>query len=299
MRLFTFGVGYDVNTILLDTLAEEHHGASTYVQPEEDIETAVASFYDKISLPVLTDVHLDMGQAPTSDVFPFPLPDIFSGGQLVVVGRYREGGSTTVTLSGTRNGATERLVYNDFSLEKDGGSDFIPRLWATRKIGHLLTQIRLHGAEGELIDEIVELSVRYGIVTPYTSFLVDETEDALSREGRQALADQALNALMPPARGGVGGGGGPAAAPTVSGQAAVEKSVAEEALRSAEAAVAPQSALVRTVGPKSFVLRGETWVDTAYEAAAMSAEKSPGSERYFALLASTPELGRYLAVGRT
>ncbi len=298
VRLFTFGVGYDVNTILLDTLAEEHHGASTYVQPEEDIETAVASFYDKISLPVLTDVHLDMGQARTSDVFPFPLPDIFSGGQLVVVGRYREGGSTTVTLSGTRNGATERLVYNDLSLEKDGGSDFIPRLWATRKIGHLLTQIRLHGAESELIDEIVDLSVRYGIVTPYTSFLVDETEDALSREGRQALADQALNALMPPARGGVGGGGGPAAAPTVSGQAAVEKSVAEEALRSAEAAAAPQSALVRTVGPKSFVLRGDTWVDTAYEAAAMLAEKvSFGSERYFALLASTPELGRYLAVG--
>ncbi len=89
--LFTFGVGYDVeHHPARHPHAEEHHGASTYVQPEEDIETAVASFYDKISLPVLTDVHLDMEQAPTSDMFPFPLPAIFSGGQLVVVGRYRE-----------------------------------------------------------------------------------------------------------------------------------------------------------------------------------------------------------------
>ncbi len=297
VRLFTFGVGYDVNTILLDTLADEQRGASSYVQPEEDIEATVSAFYDKVSQPVLTDVDLDWGDTTVDDVYPFPLPDIFGGGQIVVLGRYHEGGSVTVTLTGERDGSGERFAYGSLSLAEEGGADFIPRLWATRKIGHLLTQIRLHGPESELVDEIVELSVRYGIVTPYTSFLVDESEDALTQEGRQALADQALQSLTPPsALDGRGGGG--AAAPAVSGQAAVERSVAEEALRSANAAAEPESALVRAAGAKSFVLRDGTWVDTAFDGALLNPDKVPlGSERYFALLAAHPDWNRYLALG--
>ncbi|NLD71319.1 MAG: VWA domain-containing protein, partial [Chloroflexi bacterium] len=297
LRLFAFGVGYDVNTILLDTVSQEQHGVSTYVQPGEDIEAAVSAFYDKISLPVLTDVTLDYGSMEISEVYPFPLPDVFSGGQLLVVGRYRQGGEATITLSGSRDEGLERFIYGDMAFAENGGPDLIPRLWATRKIGHLLTQIRLHGPDGELIDEIIDLSVRYGIVTPYPSFLVDETEDALSAEGRRDLGTQlfADQAAAPPGAGdrGMGGGGQP-----VAGKEAVEASVAQEALRSADTASGAESERVRPVGSRSFVLHEDVWVDTTYDQTTMTPERVPlGSARYFDLLAEHPEWGRYLALG--
>ena len=191
MRIFTFGVGYDVNTTLLDTLAQEQRGSSAYVQPGEDIETAVTNLYQKISVPLLSDVALEFG-LDVSEVYPYPLSDIFAGSQTIIVGRYKLGGTTQITLTGTVNGEPATTVFKDITFADDGGSDFIPRLWATRKVGYLLTQVRLHGADQELIDEIVDLSVRYGIVTPYTSFLIDETEDALSTEGREEIATRAL-----------------------------------------------------------------------------------------------------------
>lgn len=300
-RLFCFGVGYDVNTILLDTASGRHHGTSDYVQPGEDIERAVSGLYDKISMPVLTDVEVDFGDIRVADAYPSPLPDVFAGGQIVLAGRYREGGTTTLTLRGTRNGEPVTHVYREVAFRDEGGEEMLPRLWATRKIGHLLTQIRLNGPDRELVDEIVELSVRYGIVTPYTSFLVDETEDALSEVGRQALADRAY-ALAPQGLGAADapgrGGGGAAAEPPASGQAAVEASLAQKALASAEAPAEPTTEGVRTVGPKSFVLRDGVWTDTAYDTATMTPQRIAfGGARYFDLLRDHPELGRYLALG--
>ncbi|NLG51944.1 MAG: VWA domain-containing protein, partial [Chloroflexi bacterium] len=233
VRLFTFGVGYDVNTMLLDALAQNHHGTGSYVRPEEDIESAVSSFYEKISKPVLADVALDFGRVQVEDVYPYPLPDLFAGGQLVVVGRYRQGGSAILTLSGTVNDERVAYPFPNVRLQTEADSsqatDFIPRLWATRKIGYLMSQIQLHGAEDELIDEIIDLSVRYGIVTPYTSFLVDETEDALTSEGRRELVERELAA--PPAD--ADGRAALAAAPQ-SGEGAVEKSITQNLLREAE-----------------------------------------------------------------
>jgi Ca-activated chloride channel family protein len=295
VRIFTFGVGYEVNTTLLDTVSQSHHGTGSYVRPDEDLEQALSSFYEKISTPVLADVAIDFGQVRVSDTYPYPLPDLFAGGQLIIVGRYRQGDTTTVTLRGTVNGKPMSYAFKDISFRSSGGEDLIPRLWATRKIGYLLTQIRLHGAERELVDEIVELSVRYGIVTPYTSFLVDETEDALSTNGRRSIAERELEAARPQAP----GMGGAAPAPTAAaGKAAVEKSVAQDSLRRAEVPAESASAQVRTVGDKTFVLRNEVWTDTLYDTGKMKAEEVAfGSERYFQLLRQYPQWGRFLALG--
>jgi len=302
VRLFCFGVGHDVNTLLLDTMAQEQRGTSAYVQPGEDIERVVSSFYNKISLPVLTDVDIDFGDIEVLDVYPYPLPDVFAGGQMIVAGRYREGGSTDLTLTGDRGGEVFRQVCEDVVFSNEGGEAFVARLWATRKVGHLLTQIRLNGPEEELVDEIVALSVRFGIVTPYTSFLVDETEDALSSEGRQALADRELDALTPPAGNAPGfGAGGAAPMPTaasVTGRAAVEKSVAEEALRSAAVAGEPETEQVRHVGGKAFVMRDGVWYDTSLDSDSMAPERVVfGGDRYFDLLERNPDMGSYLALG--
>jgi Ca-activated chloride channel homolog len=295
VRIFCFGVGYDVNTILLDVVAQDHNGTSAYVLPDEDIERVVSSLYEKISRPVLTDVALDYG-VTVEEVYPYPLPDLFAGGQLVVVGRYRMSGeadiTATVTLRGRADDHEATYRYRGMRFSGEGGADFIPRLWATRKIGYLLTQIRLHGAQRELVDEIVELSVRYGIVTPYTSFLIDETEDALSSEGRNAIVGREMM-TAPSADLGRGGAGGPA-----SGEAAVQSSIAQEALRKADAVIEPESERVQTVGSRAFVLRDGVWVDTTYDATTMTPQRVAfASERYFELMRAHPDWGRYLAIG--
>jgi Ca-activated chloride channel family protein len=288
VRLFTFGLGDDVNAILLDTLAQEQRGTSGYVRPGERIDEKVSAFYAKVSTPVLADVAIEVQNVHVEEVYPYPLPDLFAGTQLVVVGRYRDGGATTVQLTGQINQRQQRFTYEGF-FQESGGDRFIPRLWATRKIGHLLNQIRLHGERRELVDEIVELSIRYGIVTPYTSYLVQEEADVLTREGREEIAAQEYDTLsaMPPA---------PAA-----GAEAVEKAVEQEEIRGADQAQAPAgeaAQVVRIVGDKTFVHREGVWTDTTFDPSRMTTQKvGLGGEAYFDLLAARPDAGVYFALG--
>ncbi|MGD9145957.1 MAG: VIT domain-containing protein [Anaerolineae bacterium] len=302
-RIFPFGVGYDVNTALLDTVAENHRGASGYVRPEESIDEKVSAFYAKVSTPLLADLEIDFGRVEVEDLYPYPLPDLFAGTQLVVLGRYRDGGDTEITLQGEVNGQPQTYRYDDVRFEREGGQEFIARLWATRKIGYLLQQIRLHGEQGELVDEIVELSIRYGIITPYTSFLVEETEMALREEGRAQIVETVVETVEVERE------------VPMSGEAAVDRSVQEKALSQAVApALAPTMAPgvagvttdeygnridpVRYVGDKTFVLHKDVWTDTAYDPDRMTTVPvSFGSDDYFALVAARPEWGRYFALG--
>ena len=296
-RLFTFGLGDDVNTILLDTLAEKLGGASAYVRPSEKIDEVVSAFYAKVSTPVLSDVSVDFGGIAVSDVYPYPLPDLFAGSQLVVAGRYRNGGPTTVTLKGTINGVPQSFKYTDVSLNGTGGDDYIPRLWATRKIGYLLTQIRLHGESKEVVNDIVTLAVRYGIVTPYTSFLVDEHADVLTQSGRSDVAKKAETQFAPSSMPFTGAGAvqqsqqqnqlsGAAAAPTMAPAAAVPGSTVL------------QPAPVQAIGDKTFLLRNGVWNDTQFDPSKMKTTKIEfGSDAYFALGSSDPAWGKYLALG--
>jgi Ca-activated chloride channel family protein len=309
-RLFSFGVGYDVDTVLLDQLSSGQRGTSAYVKPEQSIEEEVSGFYAKVSAPVLIDVAAAFSGAEVEDIYPYPLPDLFAGNQLVVAGRYRGGGPANLELRGEVDGKPQTYAYRDLTFAERGGQEFIARLWAQRKIGYLLAQIRLHGVKDELVQEIVALSSRYGIVTPYTSFLVQEPSLALSQEGRDLLG-RALQGLPPPGGRGGGSAGAPTAAPAAmeplvggdrSGQAAVEKAVAEQALQAAEQAAAPASAAVvralRQVGDRTFLMSDGIWVDTTFDPTTMTAEAVAfGGERYFALLAAHPEIGRYLALG--
>ncbi len=300
-RIFPFGMGYDVNTTLLDSVAENHRGASGYVRPEEAIDEKVSAFYAKVSTPLLADLEIDFGQVNVEDVYPYPLPDLFAGTQLVVVGRYHDGGATDVTLSGQVNDRPQTLRYDDVRFERLGGDEFIARLWATRKIGYLLQQIRLHGEDRELVDEIVELSIRYGIITPYTSFLVEETEMALREEGRQTIVETVEVEVAREA--------------PASGEAAVDRSVQEKALSEAAAPV-PQATMapgiggrtideygyeispVKYVGDKTFVLHNGVWIDTLFDPDKLKpVPVSFGSDDYFALIAARPEWGRYFALG--
>ena len=296
VRLFSFGVGDDVDTILLDTLSGEQHGRTTYVRPGQALNEAVSGFYAGITAPVLADVELTVDGVTVDDIYPAPLPDLFAGSQLVALGTYREGGDAEITLDGEVNGEKTRFTY-PVSFAASGGSDFLPRLWATRKIGYLVNEIRLHGENPELIDAIIDLSLEYGIVTPYTSYLI--TEDDIQSEGaRQRAADMAANEI--------------AAAPAV-GSAAVDRAQSVQQLADAEqVAPVPQATFVaasgeeisaaevlRYAGSNAFVLRDGVWTDTRYNEATMSTEDVAfASDQYFALLDDHPELAPAFALGQ-
>ena len=175
-RIFTFGVGDDVNATLLDQLAERTRALATYVRPQEDIELKTSSLFAKISRPVLSNLRLaTTGDVRLLEVYPPQLPDLFHGGQLTVAGRYSGKGPSAIKLTGSVGRDKKEFVYEitfpEKTSEKDG-KDFVEHLWARRKVGYLLDQIRANGAQKELVAEVVTLAKRYGITTPYTSYLI-------------------------------------------------------------------------------------------------------------------------------
>jgi Ca-activated chloride channel family protein len=176
-RVFCFGIGTDVNTHLLDKIAEDTRAAAQYVLPEEDLEVKVSSFFSKITEPVLANPVLRVtGGARISKMYPDPLPDMFKGGQMIIVGRYSGEGNAAVVFDGAINGQP-KMFTQDVKFSADSTEqEFIPRLWATRRVGYLLDEIRLHGENPELRDEATQLARRYGIVTPYTAYLIMEDE---------------------------------------------------------------------------------------------------------------------------
>lgn len=306
VRLFTFGVGYNVNTALLDKLAAENGGVADYVEPKEDLEVKVSNFFAKVNYPVLTDLKLHMGGARTDLVYPRELPDLFRGSQVTLIGRYSNDEDlkkVTIALTGLSGGTSRSYDYANlrFPLRAEA-NDYLPRLWATRRVGWLMEQVRTNGEQKELRDEIVDLGTRYGIVTPYTSYLALEADQVISATGgaqqanRQGRAPMgALNSpTSPPA---------PKASPdvaAVTGQSAVvySKSAREqqEASRLKEEA---RSDAMRRVGGKTFYLRDGVWTDAEYDAATRLPKTTVvfGSDEYFALLQQKPKLGSFFSLG--
>jgi Ca-activated chloride channel family protein len=183
-RLFVFGVGEDLKVDLLDALAEQNHGARDYVGGKEDLEVKVSSFYDKVASPVLTDVRVEFEGVAVSEMHPKPIPDLFRGSQLLLTGRYDKGGSTVISVRGMLNGKAVEHKFTRTFEDQGKRAEFVPRLWALRRVGYLMDQIRLNGEKSELKNEVVRLGKLYGIVSPYTSYLV--VEDGLASDSRPA-----------------------------------------------------------------------------------------------------------------
>jgi Ca-activated chloride channel family protein len=301
VRIFSFGVGDDVDTDLLDQISMDNGGASTYVRPGEEIDEEVSAFYRKVKMPVLSDLSLDWGDIIVDQVYPQRIPDLFAGSQLIMLGRYREGGPAKITLKGMVNQEERSYTYEDLSFRKEGGDDFIPRLWATRAVGYYLTQIRLYGEKQEWIDSIVSLSTRYGIITPYTSFLVQE-KDIFSTQGREEIISDFEEEMA-------------AAAEPAFGEAAVEKAVYQKSLSAAPVGAAVPvnmsvstgidgtskmvrvSEVLKNVGSKTFLLKNDTWIDTTFDRSMKTKKVAFLGEEYFDLISQVPVLGSYFALG--
>lgn len=203
-RVLSFGVGFDVNGRLLDRISSGNHGLSEYVRPDEDIEAHVSKVFNRISSPVMTGVSIgyefdkSRNGDPVNRIYPGDEIDLFEGEQLVIVGRYRHFGSAKITLTGKVQGKEKTLDFSGKFVKqsKDATNTFIEKLWATRRIGEIIDELDLHGKNPELVEELVMLSTKHGILTPYTSFLADETvRPELASAGNRQRALSSLSQI--------------------------------------------------------------------------------------------------------
>jgi Ca-activated chloride channel family protein len=201
-RVFTFGVGDDVNATFLDRLAEQSRAIPTYVRPAEDIEAKVSGLYSKISHPVLANLKIGASRdIEFSEIYPVDMPDLFHGGQLVVMGRYTGKGPSAVTLTGYVGKEKHEFVYEfTFPDKTNDDHNFVEHLWARRKVGYMLDQIRANGDKKELVDEVIALAKKYGIATPYTSYLIvpDSVVPVAGRRGGGFKPGEPLLPQTPP-----------------------------------------------------------------------------------------------------
>jgi Ca-activated chloride channel family protein len=315
-RVFVLGVGFQVNTKLLDRMADDNSGARDYVTPTEDLELKISSFYTKLANPVLAALKLAFEGVSVSDVYPKALPDLFKGSELVIVGRCGgpQGGAQKITLTGTTRGDTKTFTYEcRFPAEGQPGNDFLPRVWAVRKIGYLLDEIRLHGENKEVKDEIVRLSKLHGIMTPYTSFLVQEDVRRAERLGVPMSAAPAARATGPAmARRGVEMKRAAADQDEAVGEGAVDASRGNAGLQQTDAGVLRQRLLydasnvnrddagrqvINFVGAKTFYNDGGRWIDAEYDGKAKPSALKLYSKEYYDFIAANKGVGRFLAQG--
>lgn len=188
-RVFALGVGHDVNTHLLDTLARDTAGRSVYFKPEDEIDVQVAALYDGLSHPVLADVTVDFGGLKVDQATPAQLGALFRGQEVLLLGRYTGGGEHTLRIKGSLRGEARSYAAKAMFPEKPAVDDaFIAWIWASRRIGELLAEIRLKGQTQERIAEVVRLSHQFGIITEYTVFLSQADTDFSPEEAHAEAA---------------------------------------------------------------------------------------------------------------
>lgn len=315
-RIFSFGVGYDVNARLLDRISGGNGGVSEYVKPDDDLEVAVSRFYSRMSSPALTNINISFSGTAVNHTYPRTLPDLFEGGQLVLVGRYVSSGPAEVRITGRVGDELYEMTLETHLASANGAGayGFVERVWATRRIGHVIDELDLHGRNQELIDELVALSTKYGILTPYTSFLAEEDVRLTDVTGNRGRAEHDAMQL-----GRVAGHIGQSqrelkglymwadAAPAAPAEASSRGGLPADELSSVgsygySVDVEGRASTVRTlrqIGDKSFFRKEGRWVDSTVgdedEADVIVIEQF--SDDYFRLArGQTPELNQYLTL---
>lgn len=315
-RIFTFGIGNDLNTHLLDKITEKTKAYRTYISENEDIEVKISSFYDKVQSPVLTNLSLTFsGNVRAFQIYPKDLPDMFKGSSVLVFGRYSGDGDSKITLTGLVKGERRSYILNTIFSDDSDEYDFIPPLWASRRIGYLLDQIRLNGENKELIDEITQLAREHGIVTPYTSYLIMEDEEIRIR--RNELVDH-FQTLPPAPELRREAEGDYDAMKQKSGDRSVTASEEVQGLNTAGNIVETKQGSgrmnykddsgyernltqqVRNIQGRAVYQSGKFWIDSELQNQKVKNQKRIqfNSIEYFKLLNDKPETSQFLALGQ-
>lgn len=323
-RLFAFGVGDDVNTTFLDSLAASAGGTGEYFRDGNELERRLSSFYDRIAYPAVTNVRLTFPGSNAYDIYPREIHALYRGEQILVVGRYRNEGPARVVLEGrVGNEARDRTFAFNVSFPTfEARNEFVPRVWAVRKVGGLLDEIRLHGERAELRQEVITVARRFGLVTPYTSYLVapdvqmEVSPQPVLPEGLQFSLDAQLRAprvatereesrfdgfestvtQQAPSH----GGSAPAAQAAPSGATGERgRRISDELhqMAGAERAGDATSQGVRFALGRAFTWQSGAYVDANHRAGMRALRIRPMSRAYFTLLTLRPELRAAFALG--
>ncbi len=269
-RIFVFGVGYDVNDHLLDKMAADNGGTRNYVTPNEDIEDAVSSLFRKMNEPVLVDVGINFGGIITKALTPKNLPDLFREEQLTILGRYEDHGDTVLKLRGIIGSERHEFSKNVHFSELETDNDFLPHLWAEGRVTELVDEAALNGGNEELHKEIERLSKKYGIRTPYTSFIAAD-DGSLETNYISTLSDAYTEAI-------------PIAERIMYNQELEKRKHARHKRQYDD---------MKHIGRKAFYRRGKTWIDTEYDGQSARKKIEFGSEAYYELMNRLPELAKY------
>ncbi|MDE0085761.1 MAG: VIT and VWA domain-containing protein [Candidatus Poribacteria bacterium] len=270
-RIFVFGVGYDVNRRLLNKMAVDNGGSYDYVKPEEDIEIAVSSLFRKMNEPVLVNVELDFGQIITKELSPQKLPDMFREEQFILFGRYENHGDTVLKLRGNVDSELQEFSKQVHFSKLEIDHDFLPHLWAQRRVAELVDEATLNGRSSELYAEIERLCTKYGVETPYTSFVA--AEDGSLRSHYQSRISTAYSPDKPT-------------------DEAVMQS--KEMKKIKEVRFKQQYNDRKTIGRKTFRRIGEIWVDIKYDRQSELKTIEFGSKEYFDLVDLSYDLAKCL-----
>ena len=269
-RIFVFGVGYDVNDHMLDKMAADNGGTRNYVTPNEDIEDAVSSLFRKMNEPVLVDVRINFGQIVAKELTPKNLPDLFREEQLTVLGRYEGHGNTVLKLRGIIGSEQHEFSKNVHFSELELDNDFLPHLWAEGRVTELVDEAALNGGNEELHKEIERLSKKYGVRTPYTSFIAAD-DGSLKTNYRSTLSDAYTSAIPIHER------------IMHTREIEVRKSVRRKR----------QYTDTKYIGRKVFHYQNGIWVDSEYDGQSERKEIECGSDEHFTLINHFPELAKY------
>lgn len=280
VQLFAFGVGYDVDTLLLDALSSRFAGSSHYVTPEERIDTEVQRLFERVSTPVLTDVEISVVGVDTRDLAPAEILGIFADSQALITGRYDGSGPATVIVRGNSLLGREHFEYEVEFPRRDGADPAVAQIWAQRRVADLLTELRIEGSRESLVEEIVEIATRFGIVTPFTAYLAEEPDLVFRPQQAMRAVDDAV-----------------AAAPA-SGQSAVEGAADLEELREGKFELGGSDRdAARVLGAHSYYAVDGEWIRDGFEPGGAAPEVFVGSTEFAALLQAAPELAEAAALG--
>lgn len=281
-------------------------------------------FVTRIKEPALTNLRLEFsGGVHTTKMYPAELPDLFKGDQLVVAGRYSGSGEVEARLTGVAAGHEQTFTYKLRFDDRGAANDFVPRLWATRRVGFLLDEIRLHGETNELRDEATELARRYGIVTPYTAYLIVEDEErrnvpTAGRSMQQMSADTVAREGAAKAWAGFKdkkeGEDGVANARSQNFFKYAEQAPASiaagasESLRGFVAAAPAKRAeserltqytqQSKFVHGRAFFQNGKQWIDSNAQKTSKRQHVQFNSDDYFEILRKHPEAAEWMALGQ-
>jgi Ca-activated chloride channel family protein len=321
-RIFTFGIGDEINTHLLDKFTEITNAYRTYVTPDEDIEVKVSDIYTKIQSPLFTDLKIDFGNAITAKhMYPKKLPDLFHGSSITILGKYSGSGSAKIKLSGRIHGEQKTLEYAAAFPESKSDNAFIAPLWAARRIGFLLDQIRLNGSDKELVDEVTQLAKTYGIITPYTSYLIVEDDDRLVQNNHMSDESRTFSPALRKKSGtfveekrlefeSMKSKSGAPSARASSELQALNQSVNTDQIKEKQSRLEYKddkgvsrniTRQVKMVQGRAFYNNGQFWTDIELQKQKQQGNKKRiqyASTEYYNLINQYPESSQYLALGR-